>query len=94
MGINCKGALLLSAAIAALGLDASAAQARHYRSVTVLEDVAPVCTVAGKVPPYIYPAPNWGPFFRHHYYRYGPTPTCILSAAPVVVSQPVISVRY
>jgi hypothetical protein len=54
-----------------------------------------VCTVIPQYPPYVFPAPNWGPFFRHHYYRYGPTPTCVLTAAPVTaVPGPIISVRY
>lgn len=94
MGIRCKGALLLPAAITVLGLATNAAHARHIRSVAVVESAAPICTVLPKVPSYIYPAANWGPFFRRHYYRYGPMPTCILSAPTVVVSQPVISVRY
>jgi hypothetical protein len=35
-------------------------------------------------------APNWGPFFRHHDYRYGPISVCPASATPPAV----ISSKY
>ncbi len=37
---------------------------------------------------YIYPSASWEPFFRHHYYRYGPTLVC----SPSIVTTRVISV--
>jgi hypothetical protein len=31
-------------------------------------------------------APDWGPFFRHHVYRYGPVLVCSAMASPRVIS--------
>jgi hypothetical protein len=39
---------------------------------------------------YIYPSANWEPFFRHHYYRYGPIWLC----SPSIATTPVVSVKY
>jgi hypothetical protein len=47
----------------------------------------------GPPPPtaiYIYPSANWEPFFRRHYYRYGPIVVC----SPSVATTSVISVKY
>jgi hypothetical protein len=83
--------LCLSVAFAALAAATAPSQARHVRLIA--ETV--VCTPVPRVTPTILPAPNWEPFFRHHYYRYGPTPKCIAEAmSSVVVTEPVISVRY
>jgi hypothetical protein len=73
------------------------AQARHYRTaaVDVATEAAGLCSLASSYPPYIYPAPNWEPFFRRHVYRYGPVPTCLpIEGSVASVSQPPISVRY
>ena len=51
---------------------------------------AGACSEPGPRPTYIYPAPNWEPFFRRHVYRYGP----ILICDPLVQATNVISVRY
>ncbi len=52
--------------------------------------------VCGPVPPsatVILPAPDWGPFFHRHVYRYGPIGVC--NAVPVVLdATKVISVKY
>jgi hypothetical protein len=31
-------------------------------------------------------APDWGPFFRHHVYRYGPVLVCSAMASPRLIS--------
>lgn len=83
--------LVLLAALAAVVAGSAPGQARHVRIIA--ETV--VCTPVPRVTPDIFPAPNWEPFFRHHYYRYGPTPKCIPEAmASVIVTEPVVSVRY
>jgi hypothetical protein len=69
------------------------AEARHYRHVGIYDRY--VVSDASCTPPppsasYIYPSPNWEPFFRRHVYRYGP----ILMCAPSVAMTTVISVRY
>lgn len=66
----------------------SSAEARHVRHVYAVS--AGACSEPGPRPLAIYPAPNWEPFFRRHYYRYGP----ILICQPVLQATPVISVRY
>jgi hypothetical protein len=69
------------------------AQARHHQVIAA--DVVPEqCTVVTMDAPYIYPAPNWGPFFRYHLYRYALVPTCAPTTGWVASPQPVISVRY
>jgi len=68
------------------------AQARHRH--VVMAYGAPACLPVQEIPPFLYPAPDWGPFFRHHLYV-SPVVTCIPVAAPVdPVSGQVISVRY
>jgi hypothetical protein len=83
--------LCVSVAFAAVAAGSEPSQARHVRLIA--ETV--VCTPVPRVTPDIFPAPNWEPFFRHHYYRYGPTPKCIPEAmSSVVVTEPVLTVRY
>ena len=66
----------------------SSAEARHLRHAYAVS--AGACIEPGPRPIYIYPAPNWEPFFRRHVYRYGP----ILVCEPVLQATNVISVRY
>jgi hypothetical protein len=83
--------------VPAILLAMESAQARHYRTaaVEVVAEAAGVCSIVPTYPPYVYPAPNWEPFFRRHVYRYGPVPTCLPTEGSVAsVSQPPISVRY
>jgi hypothetical protein len=74
--------------VAVIGFAIAPAQAGHYR-------VAPVaCTDVGEYfPPYIYPAPNWGPFFAKHLYV-SPVITCLPTGVPVVTSEHVVSAKY
>ena len=67
---------------------AGSAEARHLRHAYAVN--AGACTEPGPRPIYIYPAPNWEPFFRRHVYRYGP----ILICDPALQTTNVISVRY
>jgi len=79
--------ILGTTAIAATG----SAEARHLRHAGGAYAVtAGACSDPGPRPTYIYPAPNWEPFFRRHVYRYGP----ILICEPVLQATHVISVRY
>ena len=80
--------ILGTTAIAATG----PAEARHLRHAGGAYAVtAGACSDPGPRPTtYIYPAPNWEPFFRRHVYRYGP----ILICEPVLQATNVISVRY
>jgi hypothetical protein len=81
--------LLAAAAVVGAGIIASTnfAEARDY-----------VVTAADCVPPPPPPlqwynnylradfVPDWGPFFRHHVYRYGPVLVCSAIALPPVIS--------
>ena len=79
--------ILGATAIAATG----SAEARHLRHAGGAYAVnAGTCSEPGPRPTYIYPAPNWEPFFRRHVYRYGP----ILICDPLLQATNVISVRY
>ena len=79
--------ILGATAIAATG----SAEARHLRHAGGAYAVsAAACTEPGPRPTYVYPAPNWEPFFRRHVYRYGPIVIC----DPLVQATNVISVRY
>ncbi|MGJ4892991.1 hypothetical protein ACQR1Y_32730 [Bradyrhizobium sp. HKCCYLRH3099] len=94
MGFRFTESLVLSAAAVALFVTAGPADARHRRIIAIAHEPG-VCNVAPRPLPFIYPAPDWRPFFHKHYYRFGPTPTCVWSEAPVVpVAQTIISVRY
>ncbi|MGY4304063.1 hypothetical protein ACVIJ6_001306 [Bradyrhizobium sp. USDA 4369] len=94
MGFRFTMSLGLSAAAVAVCLAAGPAEAGHRRTLVAAE-VSGVCTVIPQPLPLIYPAPDWRPFFHKHYYRFGPTPTCVWSeAAAVPAGQTVISVRY
>jgi hypothetical protein len=65
------------------------AEARHLR-----RDYAAAAYVCGPVPPpvslYIFPAPNWEPFFRRRLDRHGPIVACEARAEATSV----VSVRY
>ena len=79
--------ILGATAMAATG----SAEARHLRHAGGAYAVnAGACSEPAPRPIYIYPAPNWEPFFRRHVYRYGPIVVC----DPVVQATHVISVRY
>jgi hypothetical protein len=89
--------LILTASVV-LGTTAVAtmnsAEARRHRPVVVYNDYlgsgATCSIVPPSLPPYIFPAANWEPFFRRHVYRYGPILTC----APSIETTSVVSVRY
>ena len=84
----CLSTLLVLGTSAAATLNS--AEARHYRHPAESVPVEAICSLP---PPalYIYPAPNWEPFFRRHVYRYGPVYTLCPGA---VETTNVISVRY
>ena len=73
----------------------NAAQARHYRHVVATYNDYAIADLNCDPPrssEIIYPAPNWGPFFLHHVYRYGPIAVCVPTNATETTK--VISVRY
>ena len=81
-------------AVLVLGTTAAAtmtsAEARHYRHAARYLPSVAVCSLP---PPslYIYPDANWEPFFRRHFYRYGP----IYGLCPgEIETTHVVSVRY
>ena len=79
-------------AAAFICLAVAPAQAQHRHMVMAYG--APACLPVQEIPPALYPAPDWGPFFRHHLYV-SPVVTCIpVAAAWGPVSEQVISVRY
>ena len=80
--------ILGATAIAATG----SAEARHLRHAGggAYAVNAGACSDPAARLTYIYPAPNWEPFFRRHVYRYGP----ILICDPALQTTNVISVRY
>src|ERR1700753_3482552 len=70
-------------AIAEAGvMSMTAAEARHYRHISAYSDYVSDPSSCGPIPApsslYIYPEADWGPFFRHHAYRYGPIVSCAL----------------
>jgi hypothetical protein len=72
---------------------APAAEARHRRVVATETDVR-ACVLAQNIPPYIFPAPAWEPFFRHHMYV-GPVISCMpVDSLAVPVFGPVVSAKY
>jgi hypothetical protein len=77
-----------AAAVVAVAALNATAEARHIRYVGYEPTYA-----CGPIPPpatlYIYPSANWEPFFRRHFYRFGP----IVACEPVPPSG-AISVRY
>jgi hypothetical protein len=88
--------LTASVAVAAATIVVGPAQARRGQIVAadVVSEQPGLCTVVTVEPPYIYPAPNWEPFFRRHLYRYALVPTCVPIIGSVAPSRSVISVRY
>jgi hypothetical protein len=76
----------LLAAAAVLG-----AFAATINSATAQDYVSWSCSPPPPTAMYIYPTANWDPFFRHHWYRYGPIVVCSPSA---VAATPVVSVKY
>ena len=76
---------------AAIGLAIAPAQAGHYRGYA---NEAIVCTPVGDyLPPYIFPAPNWRPFFAKHMYV-SPAARCLPSDVPYVASEQVVRTKY
>jgi hypothetical protein len=77
-----------AATIATILAMSATAEARHIRYVGYEPTYA-----CGPVPPpatlYIYPSANWEPFFRRHFYRFGP-----IGACERVAPDGPISVRY
>ena len=85
-------AMLKIGVVAAISLAIAPAQAGHYRAARIINEV-PACTVVGDhLPPYIFPAPDWAPFFGKHMYV-SPVVTCLPTGVPVMYEQP-ISVKY
>lgn len=79
--------------LAAITLIMGSAQGRSYRTAISATPVS--CAVVPDYPPYLYPAPNWQPFFRRHLSSYRPVLTCLpIAGAIEPSSQPTISVRY
>jgi hypothetical protein len=77
-------------AAAAVVLAIAPAQAGHYR----VTSEALVCTPVGDfLPPYIFPYPNWRPFFAKHMYV-SPAVRCLPSDVPVVASEQVVRTKY
>ena len=73
----------------------NSAQARHYRHVVATYSdyaIADLSCAPPRSSEIIYPAPNWGPFFFHHVYRYGPIAVCV--PTNTIATTNVISVRY
>ena len=65
---------------------------QKYRAMAMAG--VPACVAVQEIPPILYPAPDWEPFFRRHLYV-APVVTCNLVASQVQpVSGQVISVRY
>jgi hypothetical protein len=89
-GVVMQTSQMVLTALLALGAAAAvttnAAEARRYNNYIVS---AADCNVVPPPPTlYIYPAANWEPFFRRHFYRYGPILACALDRTNLV------SVRY
>jgi hypothetical protein len=87
----------LAVPIVALGLSPQATHARWYRTAVTPDLISDTqgCRTIQPYSPYIYPAPNWQPFFSRHYYRYGPLLTCALPLAPAaLVPQPVVTAKF
>jgi hypothetical protein len=70
----------------AAAVTTNAAEARRYNNYVVS---AADCGIVRPPPTlYIFPAANWEPFFRRHFYRYGPILACAFDRTNLV------SVRY
>lgn len=79
-------------AAAAVVLAIAPAQAGHHH-VAYASD-AMVCTPVGDyLPPYIFPYPNWRPFFARHMYV-SPVVRCLPSDVPYVASGQVVGAKY
>jgi hypothetical protein len=79
--------------VAAISLAIAPAQAGHHRVARIISEV-PACTVVGdNLPPYIFPAPDWGPFFAKHMYV-SPVITCLPTGLPAAMYEQAISVKY
>jgi hypothetical protein len=76
--------------VAAIGLAIAPAQAGHYRVASELT----ACTdVRNYPPPFLFPAPDWRPFFAKHMYV-SPVIACGPTGVPTGVSEQAISVKY
>jgi len=80
----------LIAAVVCAGVITTTNMAAAQDYVSTAQD----CVPAPSSPPWrwydtYYPnyfVADWGPFFRHHVYRYGPIIACSATAAPSVIS--------
>ena len=81
--------------VAAISLAIAPAQAGHHRVVSagVISEMTACVQVGDYLRPYIFPAPDWRPFFVKHMYV-GPVITCLPTGAPIVASEQVVSVKY
>ena len=79
--------------VAAIGLAIAPAQAGHHRVVSANVAMTACIQVGDRLPPYIFPAPDWQPFFAKHMYV-SPVLTCLPTGAPIVASEQAISVKY
>ena len=85
---------LMLAAAAALG--AGIIATTNFAAAQDYVPTAPDCVAPPAQSPQWYTtsypnfAPNWGPFFRRHSYRYGPVMVCSAIATPPVI----ISSKY
>jgi hypothetical protein len=80
--------------VAAIGLAIAPAQAGHHRAAGAVSELTACIQVGNTLPPYIFPAPDWRPFFVKHMYVVGPVITCLPTGAPAVASEQVLSVKY
>ncbi|WOH53640.1 hypothetical protein [Bradyrhizobium sp. sBnM-33] len=80
--------LVVAATAVATMNSAEARRIRHFSNEYVVS--AGVCGAPTSGATYIYPAPNWEPFFQRHVYRYGP----ILICEPTFQTTKILSVRY
>ena len=83
-------ASLFVATTAAATVNAAEARLRHVVAYNDYVVSAGVCGVPMPRATYIYPVPNWEPFFRRRVYRNGP----ILICEPSLRTTDVLSVRY
>jgi hypothetical protein len=79
--------------VAAIGLAIAPAQADHHRVVRVASEMVACTEVRDSIPPYIYPAPDWRPFFAKHMYV-SPVITCLPTGVPAATYEQAISVKY
>jgi hypothetical protein len=84
--------MLAAAAVLGAGMVATTNSAAAQDYVPIAPDCVPPPAPSPRWYYTYYPnsVPDWGPFFRRHYYRYGPISVCSAIATPPVV----ISSKY